>query len=92
MAPMPEFQQALLDAIEIALGQHAWMDFQHQSKEVVDPLFISAMGAAQLVKDYMNAPTPLGRSESRQCERVRREVWRNSFVGKEKRSGLKQEL
>ncbi|CZR63586.1 uncharacterized protein PAC_13483 [Phialocephala subalpina] len=91
LASMPEFQQALRDAIDRSLGQSSLDNFLHQPKDVIDPLFVAAIGAAQLAKDYMDAPKPLGCSESAECER-QREVYRDSLVKNERGSMPKQEL
>lgn len=45
-ASMTEFQLVLRDAVDRSLGQSSLDNFLHQHREVVDPLFVAAIGAA----------------------------------------------
>lgn len=89
---MEEFQRAVKDAIGIGLSPRSWEDLKYQPKEVVDPFYISAIGAAQLTKDFMDAPVPWGCYETGECMRERERIYRESFIGKHKRMASKQEL
>jgi hypothetical protein len=40
----------------------------------LDPEFVPALGAAQIAKDWRDAPKPIGCSENDECKRIRKEV------------------
>ncbi|CZR65223.1 uncharacterized protein PAC_15123 [Phialocephala subalpina] len=61
-------------------------------REDWNPIFIPAMGAATLTKDYVDAPKPLGCSEPVECGRMRREVRRNSMMESKGEDKLDGEL
>lgn len=64
------FRAALRTALESTLGGVA----DPEEGELIDPLFVAAMGAARFTKDLMDAPKPFQCSESTECDRRRRKA------------------
>lgn len=68
--------QGFIRVVKRVLGgvfEKAWVETLMEG--MMDPLYVVAMGAAVLTKDYLDAPKPLGCTEDRRCEDVKKGLY-----------------
>ena len=68
------FEKALWDALRMETDVVDLEELEAGESEVLDPEFAAAMGAAQIAKDWRDAPKPIGCQEGDECKVLREEA------------------
>lgn len=87
----PEFRSALLTALTMEPDVVDLVQLKAKIGSRLDPAFVAALGAAQIAKDFRDAPKPIGCSENDECKEIRKVVDK-SLTRDSARSEAKDEL
>lgn len=88
----PSFHQAVRDALSSYTSGHILPPMAWEST-VLDPPFVSALGAARGAKSSIDRPQPMGcNAEDLECTRVREKILHDSFVSQSLKEDFSEEL
>jgi hypothetical protein len=86
------FEKALWDALRMETDVVDLEELEAGESEVPDPEFVAAMGAAQIAKDWRDAPKPIGCQEGDECKALRKETLSELLVMRNGNKERKDEL
>lgn len=87
-----EFESTIWAALRMEHDVVDSMQLEVDRPSRLDPEFVAALGAAQVVKDFRDAPKPIGCSETNECKKIRKEVFQASLKKDPERREAKDEL
>ena len=87
-----EFEKAIWTALRLEIYMVDISKLEADAASRLDPEFVTALGVAQIAKDWRDAPQPIGCSEDDACKQRRREISDESSMRLPVREKAKGEL